>query len=160
MLRIVMTLTFLIISGSAWATPTAEQPDRAVDFYNLENKLGLKGFDPVAYFGDDGGQALEGDPAIATTYGDVMYRFISEENRDLFLENPTKYEPTYGGWCAWAMANQAYADIDPMLYTRHGDRMHFFISRGAKARFDQALETREQDADNFWKSESGEEPRK
>ncbi len=158
--KILMALTLVLTSWSVSAAPTAEQPDRNVDFYNLEAKLGLKGYDPVAYFAEHGAEALEGDPQIATTYGDVMYRFASDENRQIFLGNPTKYEPTYGGWCAWAMANQAYADIDPVLFTQNGNRMHFFISRGAKARFDQNLQSREQDADNYWKSESGEQPRK
>ena len=158
-MRIAFTILSLLLSFQVLATPTAEQPDRAVEHYNLENKLGLKGYDPVAYFEDQGGEAIKGDAKIATTYGDVMYRFASEENREIFLEDPTKYEPTYGGWCAWAMANEAYADIDPMIYTQHGDRMHFFISRGAKARFDQQLKSREKSADDYWKSESGEEPR-
>lgn len=160
MLRLLMTMSFLLLSATAWSAPTAEQPDRNVELYNLDNKLGLKGFDPVAPFAEHGGKAIEGDPNIATTYGDVMYRFASEENRQIFLENPTKYESTYGGWCAWAMANKAYADIDPVLFTQNGDRMHYFIAPGAKARFDADLQRREKDADDFWKSESGENPRK
>ncbi len=159
MLRTLSTILVLIWSLQLWATPTAEQPDRNEAEYNLENGLGLKGFDPVGYFAEHGGKALQGDPSIALTYGGVTYHFSSEENREIFTQNPTKYEPTYGGWCAWAMANEAYFDIDPMLFTQNGNRMHFFISASAKLQFDEDLENRENDADVFWEDETGETPR-
>ncbi len=157
-----IAVSFLLLSAS-WkghATPTAEHPDRNEKEYNLENNLGLKGYDPVAYFSENQGLALMGNPEISLEYGNVIYYFSSEENKKLFMSNPTKYEPTYGGWCAWAMSNRGYADIDPLLFTQHGQRMHFFISQGAKARFDRDLELREADADVFWEEESGERPRK
>jgi hypothetical protein len=158
---IIASIILLSASWSVQAAPTPEQPDRNEEAYNLEDQsLGLKGFDPVAYFSENGGEALQGDPEISLVYGNVLYRFSSTENKNLFMANPTKYEPTYGGWCAWAMANDSYADINPMLFTQHGNRMHFFISRGAKARFDADLEFHESNADDFWKSESGESPRK
>ena len=149
-----------IVSLTSWAGPTAEQLDRNDAKYNLEGVIGLKGYDPVSYFTEGGGHPQKGLAAIEGKYGDVTYFFASDENRNLFFANPTKFEPTYGGWCAWAMANEAYADIDPELYTINGNRLHFFISRGAKARFDRDLASREADDDNFWKGESGETPRK
>ncbi len=158
--NLILTTLILIFSQFALAQRTLEQKDRAdvLTHYNLEQtQLGLKGYDPVAYFTVD--RAIPGNQSISTNYGGVVYYFSSQENLNEFIANPLKYEPTYGGWCAWAMANNAYADIDPKLYTRNGDRMHFFISRGAKARFDAQLQRREEAADNFWFSETGEAPR-
>ena len=159
MLKLLTLLTTLTFSLTLFANPTPEQPDRNTSVYNLDETIGLKGYDPVAYFNEFGAQALKGDPAIQGDYGGVTYYFSSEENKAAFFVNPTKFEPTYGGWCAWAMANDAYADINPMLFTQHDNRMHFFISRGAKFRFDQKLELHEGNADDYWKSESGENPR-
>lgn len=159
MLKTLLTTILIMTSWQAWADPTAEQPDRNEAKYNLEGDLNLMGFDPVAYFAEHGGQALQGDPSISAEYGNVVYYFSSEENREIFLGHPTKYEPTYGGWCAWAMANEGYAPINPMLFTQNGNRMHFFINRSAKAQFDQQLKTHEGNADIFWTSESGEAPR-
>ncbi len=154
-----LSLSLALFSASplALAAPTLEQPDRNEALYNLQDKVGLKGYDPVSYF--EAGKAQAGQAAIQAEYGGVIYYFASEANRALFLEDPTRFEPTYGGWCAWAMSNKSYADIDPNLFTLHGDRAHFFISRGAKARFDQDLAAREKRADNFWMNESGESPR-
>jgi len=159
MFKGLISLAIFSFSWMSIAAPTAEQPDRNISKYNLEQDLGLKGYDPVAYFEEAGATAILGDAMITGEYGGVTYHFSSEDNKALFFTNPTKYEPTYGGWCAWAMANQSYADIDPMLFTQNGNRMHFFINRGAKARFDRDLAQREADADAFWASESKEAPR-
>lgn len=159
-MKVLLSLATLMVSFNLWATPTAEQPDRNIAAYNpAHTELGLLGFDPVAYFAEFGGQALQGDESITTTYGGITYRFVSEDNRATFLANPTKFEPTYGGWCAWAIANEGYAPINPMLFTEHNGRMHFFVHAGTKASFDADLVQREKDADVFWKSETGEEPR-
>lgn len=161
MLKNIIAILIMALSIPAWAEPTDEQPDRNVEAYNLlEDDLGLKGYDPVAYFEAEGANAIKGSADIAGEYGGVTYFFSSEANREQFYTNPTKYEPTYGGFCAWAMANESYADINPKLFTQNGNRMHFFINRGAKAKFDRSIEKREAVADAFWKAESGEAPRK
>lgn len=164
MLKTLLVLTTVAFSSLTWATDL--QPDRNDDIYNLNpNNVGMVHvrtgdiYDPVAIFPEGGGEPLLGDSSITAVHGQVTYYFANEANRDLFLQDPLKYEPTYGGWCAFAMANQAYAEIDPTLFTLHGNRAHYFISRGAKARFDRNLETMEPDADDYWKSESGEDPR-
>lgn len=154
-----LILVSLLISATAWTEPTAEQPDRNAALYNLENGLGMKGYDPVAYFPEFGGEPVEGDPDISLVYGGVTYYFSSEDNKMAFVDDPARFESTYGGWCAWGMANEAFIEIDPTIYTLNGNRLHFFISRGAKARFDKDLQKRESDADSYWEQESGEKPR-
>lgn len=164
MLRTLLLSFVFTLSAYGWATDL--QPDRNEDAYNLPNgNFGMVSFidgeiyDPVSTFPEGGGEPSIGDPDITASHGNIVYRFISEANRDLFLSNPLKYESTYGGWCAWAMSNEGYAQIHPPYFTLVGNRAHYFISRGAKRRFDRDLEAREQRADNFWKSESGEDPR-
>jgi hypothetical protein len=43
----------------------------------------------------------------------VTYRFGSAENLARFKSDPEKYLPQYGGYCAYAMAIDRIADIDP-----------------------------------------------
>lgn len=146
-------------SVQAWATATAEQPDRNISEYNLDGDLAFSGFDPVSTFEEFGGEALEGDENITVEYGGVVYRFASEENKEAFEADPTRFEPTYGGWCAWGMANNSKIAINPQIFTQNENRMHYFISVGAKIQFDRQLERREKDADDNWTEFSGEEPR-
>jgi YHS domain-containing protein len=111
-----------------------QQKDARPDLkhWNLSKKgLALEGYDPVAYFPDHGGKATEGSEKITTTHRGVTYRFATEENRKAFLEKPARYEPTYGGWCAWAMSQNKggkgeKVDIDPESFTVENDRLFVF----------------------------------
>lgn len=178
-MKLGILLSLILSTTVAWATPTPEQPDRNITEYLLvDGSIGLQGFDPVSYFSEGGASPQEGNSAISSMYGGVVYLFASESNKAMFEQDPLKYEPTYGGWCAWAMANDAYAPIDPSLYTLTKEvngqkvivdpsdssarRLHMFLSRGTKARFDADLQNREEAADNFWlnsEDKAGELPR-
>jgi len=81
---------------------------------NLDKRsLALDGYDPVAYFPEGGGKAVEGKKALTATHRGAMYRFANAKNRDRFLAQPDRYEPAYGGCCAWAMADDDRVEIDP-----------------------------------------------
>lgn len=127
--------------------------------YNLQNSVGLKGYDPVAVFQEGGGRPLVGQPRLRLDYMGVTYFFATAENLDAFVQNPDRYEPTYGGWCAYAMASGTQVDIQPTLFTIHGNRAHYFVSGRAKQNFDRDVAGHEARADGFWKQISGEDPR-
>lgn len=135
------------------------QSVRNAALYNLENGVGLKGYDPVSYFPEGGSKPAEGKSQFKLNYMGVTYMFTSSTNLDLFVENPDKYEPTYGGWCAYAMASGSKVDIKPLIYTINGNRAHFFVSTRAKRNFDNDLALLESQADDNWRDLSGEEPR-
>lgn len=134
------------------AAAQTQTPIRDVNEFNLMNGIGLHGYDPVAVFPEGGGQARPGRIDIQLEYGGVIYLFASETNRDQFLQNPAKYEPTYGGFCAYAMAQGCKIDIDPSIVTLKGDRAHYFVSTRAKRNFDADADRLEAQADaNFAK---------
>lgn len=113
-------LLWIAAPHAAFAELSSEQRAEA---FNLEGKLGLKGYDPVSYFE---GEPKEGSEEISYAYEGVTYRFASEQNKERFQENPGKYEPAYGGWCAWAMLDGSKADIDPLSYTITDGRLLVF----------------------------------
>lgn len=78
--------------------------------------LALQGYDPVAYFPEGGGEPKPGKAGLTVTRHGVTYRFASEAHRELFLENPARYEPAFGGWCAYAMAEGDKVEIDPTSF--------------------------------------------
>lgn len=136
------------------------QKDRNVSHYNLdENKIGLHGFDPVSYFPEGGGVGLKGSAEFELEIGGAIYHFVNLENLEIFKEDHEKYEPTYGGFCAYAMSFGNKVDIDPSLFTINGNRIHFFVSKRAKKNFDEAITDFETKADGFWMKISGEAPR-
>jgi YHS domain-containing protein len=105
---LVFTLTVLVGIPVGVAGAAAREPVNPV---NVTNGLGLKGYDPVAYF--SAGEATPGRQQCAYRWKGVIYRFASAENRDRFTTDPDKYLPQYGGYCAYAMSIDRIADIDP-----------------------------------------------
>lgn len=73
--------------------------------------IAINGYDPVAYFTDQA--AVLGDPAITTEWEGAVWHFASAEHRDLFLADPAKYAPQYGGWCAYGAGEGYAAEADP-----------------------------------------------
>ncbi|MGE4131577.1 MAG: YHS domain-containing (seleno)protein [Bdellovibrionales bacterium] len=142
----------------SWGSVHAETV-RNVAVYNLENGVGLKGYDPVAVFPEGGSAAQPGKEEFQLDYLGVIYKFASSEHMEMFMQNPAKYEPTYGGWCAYAMASGEYIDIQPTLFTIHGNRAHYFVAARAKRNFDSDVAGFEARADGHWKRISGEDPR-
>jgi len=65
-----------------------------------ESGLALQGYDPVAYFA--AGKPVRGSAAFESVYRGAKYRFSSAENRATFERTPEKYEPQFGGFCAYA----------------------------------------------------------
>lgn len=105
-------ILFVVLSSTISFAQTAAKRTKE---FNLENKIAIQGYDPVAYFTQK--KALKGKPALAATYEGVTYNFSSQTNKDLFLKNPAGYEPQYGGWCAYAMgANGEKVEINPETF--------------------------------------------
>ena len=103
------------------------QTSKRVKEYNLENKLAIQGYDPVAYFTLK--KAVKGKSTITTTYDGVVYNFSSQANKDLFVKNPANYEPQYGGWCAYAMgATGEKVEIDPATFKIIDNKLYLFYN--------------------------------
>lgn len=83
--------------------------------FNLEKKVAIQGYDPVGYFKQN--KAVKGKKDFTTTYEGVIYYFSTVENKNLFLKTPLKYEPQYGGWCAYAMGDSGdKVEINPETF--------------------------------------------
>ncbi|CCH53662.1 hypothetical protein BN8_02775 [Fibrisoma limi BUZ 3] len=93
--------------------------------FNLDNGLAIQGYDPVAYFTQN--KAVKGSAANTFTYKNVTYRFSTPANLKAFQENPDKYEPQYGGWCAYAMgAAGEKVEIDPETFKIKDGKLFLF----------------------------------
>ena len=95
------------LSGSA----AGGSPDSSVPAVNATDGIGLRGYDPVAYFTT--GKSTEGEEQYGISWNGVTYRFASPENLKSFQADPEKYLPQYGGYCAYAMSLNRIADADP-----------------------------------------------
>lgn len=96
--------------------------------FNLDDGLAIDGYDPVAYFKIN--KAVKGKKELAVYHLGVTYYFSSAENKEEFKKNPAKYEPEYGGWCAYAMgAKGEKVSIDPETFKILNGRLYLFYNR-------------------------------
>ncbi|HLL94656.1 MAG TPA: YHS domain-containing (seleno)protein [Spirosoma sp.] len=120
-----IAFTFSIHSGLAQSSPGVRKQQ-----FNLEKGVAIQGYDPVAYFTQNKanpGRAVKGSAANAFTYKNVTYHFASAANLKAFQENPDKYEPQYGGWCAYAMgAAGEKVEVDPETFKITDGKLFLF----------------------------------
>lgn len=118
---------FVLLFLAASLVSGAQTSAKRVKEFNLENKLALQGYDPVAYFVQK--KALKGKKEITATHEGVVYYFASQGNKDLFVKNPSAYEPQYGGWCAYAMgANGEKVEVDPETFKIVNGKLFLFYN--------------------------------
>jgi YHS domain-containing protein len=98
-------------------------------------RLGLKGYDPVAYF-----TLSTPTPGVADyeyVYDGVRYRFANARHRDLFKANPEKYAPQFGGSCAMNMSNGVRRESDPSIWVISNGNLYVFAGTAGAERFRQ-----------------------
>lgn len=95
--------------------------------YNLENNVALSGYDPVSYFVN---KPFPGKKSIFYVYKGVTYYFLTEKSKGIFKANPEKYEPAYGGWCAYALAKEdpEKMEADPETYKITNGKLYVFYN--------------------------------
>lgn len=90
--------------------------------------LAAHGFDVVAYFKK--AKPVQGDAKYAHVHKEATYRFSSQENLSAFKENPDKYEPAYGGYCAYGVSVGAKFDGDPRYWKIVDGKLYLNLDAG------------------------------
>lgn len=89
----------------------------------------IKGYDPVAFFSQS--KPVMGVDSINYLYKGANWLFSSTENLAKFKADPKKYEPQYGGYCAYGMADghkaptqtETWAVIDGKLFFNYNSKV-------------------------------------
>ena len=110
--------------------------------------VGIKGYDPVAYFTDN--QPIKGSAQFQSDSNGVTYHFASARNKAVFDANPGKYEPQFGGFCAWAVSQGYTAPIDPNAFQVVNGRVLLQYSLSVRKQFSQDTEGNLRKADANW----------
>ena len=114
---------FLLIGESGIAQDKAHR--RLI--YNVNSdQIAAEGYDVVSYFM---GQPRKGKTTLAYENEGIIYWFSNSENLDLFKKQPEKFEPEYGGWCAYAMGDTGEkVKIDPKTYKIIDGKLFLFYN--------------------------------
>jgi hypothetical protein len=74
-------------------------------------------------------KAVEGKKEITCTQERITYRFSSNQNKQAFISDPDKYEPQYGGWCAYAMGSSGEkVEVDPGTFKIINGKLYLFYN--------------------------------
>jgi YHS domain-containing protein len=121
--------SFFLLLFIVPALITAAQTSKRLSAFNLQQKmLAIQGYDPVAYFTNN--KAIEGSKTHTLTHDGITYHFSTAQNKETFKANPARYEPQYGGWCAYAMgATGEKVAIDPETFKIINGKLFLFYNR-------------------------------
>ncbi len=133
-----MLKRFLIVIALVWAggLTTGVRADDPIYTGNF-NDYAVSGYDTVAYFTH--GKPMKGKKEFTYEYMNAEWRFMNQENMDLFKANPVKYMPQYGGYCAWAMARGHTASAEPDQWQIVDGKLYLNYSAKVKAKWEKDI---------------------
>ncbi len=110
-----------------------------------KNGVALQGYDPVAFFTE--GKPVKGSPEIAYEYEGATYHFATEANKETFTKDPEKYEPLFGGYCAYGVAQgglysisvDAFNIYDGKLLLQKNTSVRDLFNKDAEGNFKKAV---------------------
>ena len=110
--------------------------------------LAVHGYDFVAFFTE--GKASFGSDAHAVAHRGGTYRFASQANLDAFKANPSKYEPAYGGFCAYGAALGKKFDGDPRFWKIVDGKLYLNLNGDIQAEWSKDIAGNIAKADTNW----------
>ncbi|WP_395046205.1 YHS domain-containing (seleno)protein [Flavobacterium sp.] len=117
----------LLILSSLFTLSSFSQNEKRLKNFNIENKIAIQGYDPVAYFKQK--KAIKGKKELSFSYEGVIYNFSNKDNKEVFTKTPAIYEPQYGGWCAYAMGSSSdKVEIDPETFKIIDNKLYLFYN--------------------------------
>jgi YHS domain-containing protein len=110
--------------------------------------VAIKGYDPVAYFTD--GKPVKGSKSFEYIWMGAKWHFSGSGHRDLFMKDPEKYAPKYGGYCAYAVSQGSTADIDPEAWNIVDGRLYLNLNKKIREKWSKDIPGYIKKADQNW----------
>lgn len=126
-----MKKLFLGLLIGVVALPMAAQTKNLL---NLDKSgLAIQGYDPVAFFTDS--KPVKGKAEVSERHNGALYYFASTAHRDLFKSDPAKYEPSFGGYCAYGVSRNKLVEVDVNAFQIVDGRLLLQYSKGVREDF-------------------------
>lgn len=89
-----------------------------------ETRLGIKGYDPVAYFTLQ--RATPGSAQFEYQWDEHLWRFATAAHRELFKADPVRYAPQFANFCAVALARGEVREANPEYWLISDGKLYLF----------------------------------
>ena len=89
-----------------------------------DNRLALKGYDPVAYFTEK--RPMLGNSQHQHEWDGAVYRFASAKHLAQFKAEPDRYLPQYNNWCAASVGKGLKVHGNPEWWLVVDGRLYLF----------------------------------
>ena len=112
------------------------------------SKVALSGYDPVAFFTDS--KPVNGSPFIAAEHQGATYFFATEEHKKLFTEDPDKYVPQFGGFCAYGVSVGKLFPVDITTWQVREGKLYLNLNGDVLKKFNADFDGNVAKADQNW----------
>lgn len=111
--------------------------------------VAIMGYDTVAYFTE--GKATKGSQKFSYEWLGTPWHFANAEHRDMFISEPLKYAPQYGGYCAGEVINGSVTvNIDPEAFKIIDGKLYLIYDKKHAEGFAAHAEDEVAKADGNW----------
>jgi YHS domain-containing protein len=111
--------------------------------------VAIQGYDPVAYFKQK--KPVKGSPANQSVYQGAKFYFASAADKKEFDKSPSKYAPTYGGYCANALRKGKLKNGDPNVFYIYKGKLYFCSDKKAAEEFEKDIDKNLLETDDHWR---------
>ena len=129
-----------------WAVTAAAQEGPV--FRDIDD-IAILGYDPVAYFTVS--EPTKGTQDDLHEWLDAKWLFANTSHRELFMSDPEKYAPQFGGNCTEGLANGFRDSVDPTVWTIIEGRLYLFQNRETLDEFNENPTLRLAAAEASWR---------
>jgi YHS domain-containing protein len=128
-----MKKLFVLLTVATLTLPVFAQTKSLL---NLDKHgLAIQGYDPVAFFTDN--KPVKGRPEFESEQNGATYRFASKAHKELFDKDPPRYEPAFGGYCAYGVSRNRLVEIDVDAFQIVDGRLLLQYSKGVRDDFNE-----------------------
>ncbi|KQC00723.1 YHS domain-containing (seleno)protein [Pedobacter sp. Hv1] len=108
----------------------------------------IKGYDPVAFFKDS--KPVKGEDSLSFNWKDTKWLFANRANLESFKADPTRFEPQYGGYCAYGTSNGYKAPTQTDTWTIVEGKLYFNYNTKVKEMWTKDQQALIKKADEQW----------
>lgn len=135
----VFALFLTVATGCAHALPPWSSVGEAV---------AIQGYDPVAYITKN--DAVRGSSKLVHDWNGTTWFFSSAEHRDMFVADPEKYAPQFGGFCTPSVASGKNARGGGDAWTVHNGKLYLSYDKSVLENFRRDIAGTISKADGWW----------